>query len=209
MAGWAPQGAAICVSGAGRIPPAAALIALAPEPRHGGHNDRYAYGPMAISYSMPVSTGSFMKKYDIYCAGFWMLLAIFEVCLSLKLNLGSLKYPGPGFFPIIIGVVLLFLSSLLLIMAARGKKTPHYNQFPPFPGKVWLICALMFVYSFLLEFFGYIASTTLLLFYLFKYPASKKWGEAILMSAIVVILTYYFFGVLLDAQFPKGIFKIK
>jgi putative tricarboxylic transport membrane protein len=150
-----------------------------------------------------------MKRYDIYCALFWILLAIFEICLSLKLNLGTLKYPGPGFFPVIIGVVLLFLSSLLMIMAARGKKTPHYDKFPPLPGRVWLICALMFAYSFLLEIFGYIVSTALLLFYLFKYPASKKWGEAILMSAIVVILTYYFFGVLLDAQFPKGIFKIK
>jgi hypothetical protein len=149
-----------------------------------------------------------MKKYDIYCALFWILLAIFEGSLSMKLSLGTLKYPGPGFFPIIIGAFLLFFSVLLIIIAARGERTSSYNKIPPFPGKVWLICALMFAYSFLLEYLGYIVSTALLLFYLFKYPASKKWGEALLMSVTVVILTYYFFGVLLEAQFPKGIFKI-
>jgi putative tricarboxylic transport membrane protein len=150
-----------------------------------------------------------MKRYDIYCALFWILLALFEVCLSMKLSPGTLKYPGPGFFPIIIGAFLLFFSLLLIIMVARGEKPSDYYTIPPFPGKVWLICALMFGYSFLLEYLGYIISTALLLFYLFKYPASKKWGPALLMSAVVVILTYYFFGVLLDAQFPKGILKIR
>jgi len=150
-----------------------------------------------------------MKRYDIYCALFWTVMAIFVIGVSLKLGLGTLGYPAPGFFPLIVGFLLLGLSLLLIIMAGHeGKKNPNFKEVPVFPRNVWINCAVMLAYSFFLEFLGYIISSSVLMLYLFKYPGSRQWRSSILITIIVVSLTFYFFGVLLEAQFPKGIFKI-
>jgi hypothetical protein len=44
--------------------------------------------------------------------------------------------------------------------------------------------------------------------YLFKVPGAQRWWFSMLVTVVVIALTYYFFGVLLQAQFPKGVLNI-
>ncbi len=67
---------------------------------------------------------------------------------------------------------------------------------------------VLFVYAFTLEVLGYAVGSFLLFFYLFKFPAGKRAWVSIVLSITVVTLSYIFFGILLKAQFPKGIFNL-
>jgi hypothetical protein len=151
-----------------------------------------------------------MKKYDVYCGLFWLIMAIFVSGTSLlKLRLGSLKYPGPGFFPFLIGLLLLFLSLNIIIPAMKEWQRDHtFKEWPSFSIKTLTTLAILFIYAIFLEFTGFFIGSFLLLLYIFKVPAGRKWWVSILMTAIVTCLSYYLFGVILKAQLPKGTFNI-
>ena len=151
-----------------------------------------------------------MKKYDFYGAFFWAGLAVFVTLSAKQMGLGEPRAPGPGFFPMIVGVVLLSFSVLIAIEAQWGaKKNPHFAVWPSFRGNVFANVGVLFTYSiFLLPYLGFLVGAFLLLTYLFAVPGRRKWWFSVLFSATVVFLCYYFFGVLLEAQFPKGIFEI-
>lgn len=151
-----------------------------------------------------------MKKYDLYGAFFWAGLAIYIILSASQMGLGKPRSPGPGFFPILVGFVLLFLSAFLATAAIRDKKKRReFNEWPSFYGNVFSNAAVLFAYSIiLLPYLGFIISGFLLLAFFFAIPGGKKWWFSMLFSAFVVFITYYFFGVLLEAQFPRGILDI-
>jgi hypothetical protein len=151
-----------------------------------------------------------MKKFDLYGALFWAGLAVFVILSARQMGLGEPRAPGPGFFPLIVGLVLLLFSAFIAMEARwQRKKIFDFNVWPSFRGSVFASVGVLFAYSiFLLPFLGFLIGGFIILTYLFAIPGERKWWFSILFSAIVVSLCYYFFGILLEAQFPKGILDI-
>lgn len=151
-----------------------------------------------------------MKQYDIYCGLFWLGIAlIVSVTSLLKFGLGSFGYPGPGFFPFLVGLLLFFLSlGMIGIALTERLKNPSFKQWPVFHRNVTVTLFVLFAYAFTLTSIGYILGSFLLFVYLFRFPSGKRWWVSVVLSVIVVAITYYFFGVLLQTQFPEGILKI-
>jgi putative tricarboxylic transport membrane protein len=151
-----------------------------------------------------------MKKSDLYCGGFLAAGGVFVVFHALHLGMGNPQNPGPGFFPLIVGFFLLFFSGLIVLLGLRERNPDvHYNEWPSFHGNVFWSLGLLFVYSlFLLESLGFILSGFALLLYFYKISSGKNWWVSTFYAALIVSVSYYFFGVLLEAQFPKGIFAI-
>lgn len=151
-----------------------------------------------------------MKKYDTYCGLFWLVMALFVSVTSLvKFGLGTFRYPGPGFFPFLVGLVLLFLSIGMIGTAMKERaKSLNFKEWPSFHKNVSATLLVLFAYAFTLEPLGYVLGSFLLFIYLFKFPAGKRWWVSFVLSVLVVSITYYFFGVLLKTQFPKGILNI-
>ena len=150
-----------------------------------------------------------MKQYDIYCGLLLLATAIFVIGASLKMGLGDVGSPKPGFFPFLVGFLLFFLSLGIIILALKERhKDPTFKEWSSLRVSVLLTLAVLIVYAISLEFLGYIVGSFFLFLYLFKVPAGKKWVVSIFMAIVVVSLSYYIFGVLLQAQFPKGIFHL-
>ena len=151
-----------------------------------------------------------MKKYDIYCGLFWLVMALFvSVTSLLKFGLGTFRYPGPGFFPFLVGLLLLFLSIGIIGTGMKERvKSLDFREWPSFHKNILTILLVLFAYAFSLESLGYVLGSFLLFLYLFKFPAGKRWWVSMGLSVLVVSITYYFFGVLLKTQFPKGILNI-
>ena len=150
-----------------------------------------------------------MKKYDLYGSVLWLAMGVFVSAMGAKFGLGTPSYPGPGFFPFLVGLILVALGLGTLSIAAKGRdKDPHFGAWPSFGKRMFLTVAVLLAFAFSLEFLGYVIGSLLLMFYLFKKPGGQSWTFSLLASSIMVGLTYYFFGVLLQAQFPKGILNL-
>lgn len=150
-----------------------------------------------------------MKKYDIYGAILWAGMAIFIIATAPKIGLGIPRSPGPGLFPLMVGYILLFFSTLMIIIAIHNKKdSQDFNIWPHFRGTVFFNFSILIAYTFLLEHIGFIISSLLLLIYLFRISGKRKWWFSIGFAFLIVSTAYYFFGILLSAQFPKGFFGI-
>jgi hypothetical protein len=150
-----------------------------------------------------------MKKYDLYGGLFWLLIGLFVSGMGIKFSLGTFSYPGPGFFPFLVGLILSSLSLGILILAVKERsQNAHFTEWPDFGRKVFVTLAVLFAYSFSLEYLGYIIGSILLMIYLFKVPGAQRWWFSTFVTVVTIALTYYVFGVLLQAQFPKGSFNI-
>ncbi len=150
-----------------------------------------------------------MKKRDRVSSLIWLLLAVYICIESLRLPLGSLRDPGPGFLPLVVGVILGVLS-----MVNFGQARADISQTP---GGSWYsrerwkhlvgVLVALFAYAGVLDLLGFLTATFLLLIYLFRYGLEpSRWVWAIGGSAMASVSCYVVFELWLQTQLPKGIF---
>jgi hypothetical protein len=160
-----------------------------------------------------------MKKYQFIISLFWIGLSLFVMFFSYKLGLkdktsgDNFFSPGPGLMPFLIAIPLLIIS-LYITISEFLKKNVHRK--PPIIKEdrkkttykiLILVLICLFIYPFFLESLGYLLTTSLVLFLLFK-GMGIKWGMAIFVSTIVTIITYLVFTNL-GLLFPEGIIKLR
>jgi putative tricarboxylic transport membrane protein len=124
----------------------------------------------------------------------------------LPLGIGSWNDPGPGFFPFWSG---LLIGGLCLGMYLKAVRTQS-----PHPGswyvrekgkKLMLILMVLLIYALILERLGFVGSTFLLLFLLFRWVEGQGWVWAAGGSLGVALVSYGVFDRWLMMQLPKGI----
>jgi putative tricarboxylic transport membrane protein len=143
---------------------------------------------------------------DLVSGLFWLAIAIFVSFEGFtKLKLGTLRQPGPGFFPFWGG---LLLGALALILLARSLKLRERLAFSgiPWPALVLVLGALL-CYLLFLETLGFLIVTALFLIALFCL-AQIGWIKQVAWSVIAASLTYALFKFWLKVQLPPGLFGI-
>lgn len=123
----------------------------------------------------------------------------------LPVGIGSWHDPGPGFFPFWAGVIMGALSFAAYLRALRTKGEdigPWYSREKW--KKVLLIMAIISAYALVLETLGFVLSTFLLLFTLFKLTENQGWRLSVGGSLVVAALSFVVFDRWLKLQLPKG-----
>ena len=140
----------------------------------------------------------------------WLIFAI-SICIeSGRLSFGSFHNPGPGFLPLLVGLILGIFSLIVFLQATLSGK-PQESLPPWYPKErwrklIWVLIAL-FSYAVCLETLGFLISTFLLLVFLFRYGMEpKRWVVAIGASAMASFSSYAVFELWLRTQLPRGIF---
>jgi len=139
---------------------------------------------------------------------FFFLLSIYVCRVSLKLGLGHLQKPGPGFISFWSGVILGILTIMMVIQsiwfdkADRAEEKKEKTRWRA----IFLSLGALFVSILIFEHLGFIISTLLLVGFLLKCIEKKGWVVTILASLLMTLASYYIFKVLLEAELPKGIF---
>lgn len=113
--------------------------------------------------------------------------------------------PGPGFFPVWIGVALVALSFLLLIRPSSGQKTRDL-----FPGmdearRVVFVLASLILYTLLLKFLGFIVATFFLFLGLLQFYRRGRWWVAISLSLGTVLGSFWLFARFFEIPLPEGL----
>ena len=127
---------------------------------------------------------------------------------SLKLGLGNIHRPGPGFLPFYVGILLslvVLFSMIGNLFVPKGKKgrDGEKSSDGSILGVVTVVFALL-AYVVILAWVGYLISTFLLLIFLFRAGGFRKWAPILTVAFVTLSASYLFFSSWLNIRFPKG-----
>ena len=141
---------------------------------------------------------------DLVSGLFWLAVAIFATVQELSLKLGSLKRPGPGFFPFWGGVVLGLLS-IVLVVSSRRRDAAGGSRARSESSKPLVVVGALLGYLLLLETLGFVAVTFLFLLLLFRLER-LTWAFSVVSAGVGALASYVLFQLWLKTQLPPGPF---
>ena len=159
-----------------------------------------------------------MKTGSIVFAGLMLAVGLVYAAMALNMPRGSLAYPGPGLFPMVIGVFLVAtaLGCLLQeILPRRRSKDPAAalaKQDTPAPEardvkKTVQLTALMIAYIFLLKPLGFPLAICAFLVLAIRIFGYRKWLPTLAMAAVIAVISYVSFVVWLKVALPLGVLE--
>jgi putative tricarboxylic transport membrane protein len=150
-----------------------------------------------------------MEKANQVSSVFWLILGLAITFGSYEMGLGTLNRPGPGFLPFWCGGLLVGLSVLVFVKGMLSPRGAVRMLQGLWGGTRWYkgvyVVAALLIYNFTFAYLGFILSTILLLFFLFKAIEPQKWSIAIAGAVVASLAAYVLFARWLDVQLPVGI----
>jgi len=145
---------------------------------------------------------------DTLSALFFAVIGALFCLGAVLIRIGTLAAPGNGFFPFLVGAVLILLSFASMARRVQGRE-PSGNSTPFWPhekSRAKVACALgaILVYALIFEWVGFAVATFVLLLFLLKTIDPVKWKTAFLMSFLFTLVGFLLFQVLLKAPLPEG-----
>jgi putative tricarboxylic transport membrane protein len=144
-----------------------------------------------------------MSKHDIGVAALTLIFGAAAAYESAKLPFGTVRNPGPGFFPWWTSVVLDLLALVLLSQALTLRSTTVGKD----SGRIAKVTALLIAlgaYIFLLDPLGYLLTTFLLVLFMLRAIDAQRWAVALGMAAITSVGSYVVFAIWLSIPLPRG-----
>ncbi len=137
------------------------------------------------------------------------LIIAIGICLgSVKLSLGGVHQPGPGFFSFLTGIILGSLS--LIIFLKSFKNLPGDERSPLLPNqrlarKMLYVLIALTLYAIGMNVLGFFIGTLLFLGFLLRAVEPQRWVIVLTCSILGTIVFYGVFNYWLDVQLPAGI----
>jgi putative tricarboxylic transport membrane protein len=126
---------------------------------------------------------------------------------ALTFPLGTVARPGPGFFPVGVGVFLCLVAATLLVAALRGRGVAAVPSLEAGAGgRVVATVAGLVGFCLLMPWIGYPVCAFLFVALLLRRLGGAGWFGAVITAALSAIVSYYVFGVVLGVPLPSGPF---
>jgi putative tricarboxylic transport membrane protein len=123
---------------------------------------------------------------------------------AIQVPFGSIRMPGAGFFPLLLGVTLGLLSLVLLALSFVGDTVGATQVTPSRPEILYLI-GTMFASVWLFERAGYLLTMALFLGVTMKLLAKTRLPVAVIIALMGSIASYLLFDHVLMITLPAGI----
>jgi len=130
------------------------------------------------------------------------LVGVGAIIGAVRLHVGSPTEPQPGFFPLLAGISLIVLSSIIFFQEWLG-----YGQKKEAFGEVRrpaLLLAVLIVLVAVLDRLGYVIGTFIASGLILRLLDVKSWRVLIITSLGLSIGTYLLFDRLLGIDLPRG-----
>ncbi len=151
-----------------------------------------------------------MKRLDLIAAAVLAGLACYILFESRKLAFGSLRVPQTGFFPRVLGILLVFLALGELLRALRQSEPALSTD--KIAGEGWIrigaTLATMLAFALVLERLGFLLATFFLMVLLLRAIEAPRWPKVFIVALITSLLSYGLFAWLLGVPLPAGILGI-
>jgi putative tricarboxylic transport membrane protein len=126
-------------------------------------------------------------------------LGVAAIVGSLALGVGSPGQPGPGSWPLLMGVALLVLSVVLAFLARRTTDAERFTR-ASWQVLAGLVTMILFVSA--IGVIGFEIPAALLTFVWLRYLGGESWRLSIVISIAVVIAFYAIFVGALSVRIP-------
>lgn len=151
------------------------------------------------------------RDYNFYSSIFLIIFSGGVATEAYRLDLGSLRSPGPGFFFFGASCILGFLALHLFLKSSLARE--HKGREYVWKGKHWVktisVLGVLLIYIFLLNVVGYLLITffclVLLCSILKEGEGKRKWISILGISSLTSFVTYVVFSRWFSLQFPKGL----
>lgn len=142
------------------------------------------------------------NRRELFSAALMLFVGIGTTVGSLNYDMGTLVRMGPGYFPLILGVVLMFFGALVLITPSNSDdsemKLPAKRQIMS-----WLIIVTgIMAFMVLGKYGGLVPATFVLIFVAALADRSNSLVAALTLAALVTIAAVVVFHFGLQLQFP-------
>jgi len=160
-----------------------------------------------------------MKTGSIVFAGVMLAVGVIYETMALGMPRGNLAYPGPGLFPMVIGVFMIAMALGCLVQEflpgkqAKGPASaPAPIEEPAVPEerdvmKTVQLTALMIAYIFALKPLGFPIAICIFLAIAIRIFGYRKWLPALAMAAVITAVSYVSFVIWLAVPLPMGILE--
>jgi len=128
-----------------------------------------------------------------------LALGVAAVVGATALGVGSPAAPGPGTWPLLVGVVLTALSAVL---AARARSTTDAERFGRSSWQVVFAVATMVAFVALIGTIGFEIPAVLLTFVWLRFLGHEGWRLSVITSVLVVVVLYLVFVAALAVRIP-------
>lgn len=151
-----------------------------------------------------------MGKRETLTAIFWILLGVTISIWSATFPFGSWEAPGPGFLPLILGLILILLGGILFLQMITGKGQGPAGTFTPIIPRgasftrVALTLGSMLLTAIFLERLGFFLTVFFLILLLMRSIQPQKWKIALFYSLLTAFSSLILFNVLLKTPLPRG-----
>ena len=148
-----------------------------------------------------------MKKYDLMGGLAWFIVGLLFCIGSMSLGLGSFGEPGPGFFPFLMSVFLMFFSLVYILFFVRKSGSAGGVGFwPQIDGikRIGNTIISMFMYTIAMNYIGFTITSFLFMIFLLRFIEPQKWITVFLTSVFTTALSYAMFQLWLKANLPTG-----
>ena len=138
---------------------------------------------------------------------FWLAVGLLLSLWSLSYNIGTLTQPGPGFYPLGLGSLLIFFSLILLGQGIRSSlTTKKVSPFSVSGGskRVAYAVLILLLLAFFFETIGYLITFFLLIMLLMAGAGLRNWKRILLVAFFSALGVYLVFILLLQQPLPRG-----
>ena len=131
------------------------------------------------------------------------------ICIgSVRLSLGRVHQPGPGFFSFLAGAILGTLSLIVFLKSLKNLPGEEKKAFLPnrkITLKMTYVFSALTLYTIGMNYLGFFFSTFLFLGFLLRGIEPQRWFVVLICSFLGTITFYGVFQYWLDVQLPGGI----
>ncbi|HYB19474.1 MAG TPA: tripartite tricarboxylate transporter TctB family protein [Thermodesulfobacteriota bacterium] len=139
-----------------------------------------------------------------------LLVGLFLAFQSIRLPLWGASGPEAGFYPLILGVIIISLSFFLVLKSSILSR-PRMAEKPVEQGmgqihlhKVFAYLILVLLYGILVEKVGFVLTSALLLFLILKFVERQGWKATLAVGVASIVISYTLFVYFLQVPLPRG-----
>ena len=151
-----------------------------------------------------------MNRFEKKSSLLWLISSLIIIGGASTYPFGTWSRPGPGFLPLLCGIVMAVLSAVVLLQALwESRRIEKKAKGEPFLPARWPKLALALIillgYGFLLEVGGYLLVTFTFMLLVLKVVEPLQWRTALVEAFLATGVSYMLFEVWLKVPLPQGI----